>query len=112
MLPLCDFVVLAVPATADTAGLIGAAEIARMRRNAFLINVARGTVIVEAELIKALQTGAIAGAMLDVFEREPLPQDSPLWDMPKCDRHPAYGGKSDELYGAGVLHLLTTYIGS
>lgn len=82
LLPLCDFVVLAVPTTPDTKGLIGAAEIARMQPHAFLINVARGTVVVEAELIKALKTRAIAGAMLDVFEREPLPDDSPLWDMP------------------------------
>ncbi|MGX1350588.1 phosphoglycerate dehydrogenase-like enzyme [Bradyrhizobium elkanii] len=82
LLPLCDFVVLAVPATAETVGLIGAAEIAYMRRDAFLINIARGNVVVEAELIKALKASAIAGAMLDVFEREPLPQDSPLWDMP------------------------------
>ncbi|WP_247783975.1 NAD(P)-dependent oxidoreductase [Bradyrhizobium sp. 170] len=82
LLPLCDFVVLAVSATPETVGLIGAAEIACMRRDAFLINIARGSVVAESELISALQTGAIAGAMLDVFEREPLPQDSPLWDMP------------------------------
>ncbi|MBZ9603077.1 D-2-hydroxyacid dehydrogenase [Phyllobacterium chamaecytisi] len=81
LLPLCDFVVLALPATAETVGLIGATEIARMRRDAFLINIARGNVVVEADLIKALQAGAIAGALLDVFEREPLPQDSPLWGM-------------------------------
>lgn len=82
LLPLCDFVVLAVPATRETLGLIGAAEIARMRRDAFLINIARGSVVVESDLISALQAGTVAGAMLDVFEREPLPQDSPLWDMP------------------------------
>lgn len=92
LLPLCDFVVLAVPATADTVGLIGAAEIACMRREAFLINIARGNVVVEAELIKALQTGAIAGAMLDVFEREPLPQDNPLWDMPNVIATPHVAG--------------------
>lgn len=81
LLPLCDFVVLAVPATAETVGLIGAAEIACMRRDAFLINIARGNAVVEAELVKALQEGTIAGAMLDVFEHEPLPQDNPLWDL-------------------------------
>lgn len=94
LLPLCDFVVLAVPATAETEGLIGAAEIACMRRDAFLVNIARGSVIVEAELIKALQTGAIAGAMLDVFEREPLPQDSPLWDMPNVIATPHVAGSA------------------
>ncbi|MFC7698453.1 D-2-hydroxyacid dehydrogenase [Bradyrhizobium sp. GCM10028915] len=81
LLPLCDFVVLSVPATPETAGLIGADEIACMRRDAFLINIARGSVVVECELIGALQAGTLAGAMLDVFEREPLPQDSPLWGM-------------------------------
>ncbi|ODM71545.1 D-2-hydroxyacid dehydrogenase [Bradyrhizobium elkanii] len=92
LLPLCDFVVLAVPATPDTAGLIGEAAIARMQPHAFLINIARGTVVVEAELIKSLQTGAIAGAMLDVFEQEPLPQDSLLWDMPNVIATPHVAG--------------------
>ncbi|MGY3591870.1 phosphoglycerate dehydrogenase-like enzyme [Bradyrhizobium sp. USDA 4341] len=92
LLPLCDFVVLALPSTAETVGLIGASEIARMRRNAFLINIARGNIVVEAELIKALQAGAIAGAMLDVFEQEPLPPNSPLWDMPNVIATPHVAG--------------------
>ncbi|MCK1712656.1 D-2-hydroxyacid dehydrogenase [Bradyrhizobium sp. 143] len=92
LLPLCDFVVLAVPATPDTVGLLGAAEIGLMRSHAFLINIARGNVIVEAELIKALQTSAIAGAMLDVFEREPLPQDSPLLGMTNVIATPHVAG--------------------
>lgn len=92
LLPLCDFVVIAVPGTAETVGLIGAAEIACMRRDGFLINIARGNVIIEAELIKALQAGTIAGAMLDVFEREPLPQDSPLWEMPNVIATPHVAG--------------------
>lgn len=92
LLPLCDFVVLAVPATVETVGLVGAAELASMRRDAFLINVARGSVVVESELIKALQQGVIAGAMLDVFEREPLAQDSPLWDMPNVIATPHTAG--------------------
>ncbi|MBH5392163.1 D-2-hydroxyacid dehydrogenase [Bradyrhizobium sp. CNPSo 4019] len=82
LLPVCDFVVLAVPSTSDTVGLIGATELSRMRPSAFLINIARGTVIKEAELIDALQSAKIAGALLDVFEREPLPQESPLWTLP------------------------------
>lgn len=92
LLPLCDFVVIAVPGTAETLGLIGPAEIACMRRDAFLINIARGNVIVEPELIKALQAGTIAGAMLDVFEREPLPQDSSLWGMPNVIATPHVAG--------------------
>lgn len=92
LLPLCDFVVLAVPATPETVGLIGVDEIACMRRDAFLINIARGCVVVESELIRALQAGRLAGAMLDVFEREPLPQDSPLWDMPNVIVTPHISG--------------------
>lgn len=92
LLPLCDFVVLAVPSTQDTVGLIGAAELAQIRPHAFLINIARGNIVVERELIKALQTGTIAGAMLDVFEREPLPHDSPLWDMPNVIATPHVAG--------------------
>lgn len=92
MLPLCDFVVLALPATPDTVALIGAAELAHMKPEAFLINIARGSIVVEAELIKALQSGVIAGAMLDVFEREPLPVDSPLWDMPNVIVTPHVAG--------------------
>ncbi|MCK1592103.1 D-2-hydroxyacid dehydrogenase [Bradyrhizobium sp. 169] len=92
LLPLCDFVVLALPATQDTVRLIGPSEIARIRPGAFLINIARGNVVVEDALIKALQTGAIAGAMLDVFEREPLPEDSPLWDMPNVIATPHMAG--------------------
>lgn len=92
LLPLCDFVVLAVPATAETKGLIGAPEIGCMRRDAFLINIARGNAIVEVELIKALQDGAIAGAMLDVFEREPLSKESPLWDLPNVIITPHVAG--------------------
>lgn len=92
LLPICDFVALAVPSTQDTVGLIGAAQIARIQPHAFLINIARGNVVVQDDLIKALQTGAIAGAMLDVFEREPLPDNSPLWDMPNVIVTPHVAG--------------------
>lgn len=109
LLPLCDFVVLAVPATADTVGLIGAAELALMRHDAFLINIARGNVVVEAELIKALQTGVIAGAMLDVFQREPLSQDSPLWDMPNVIATPHVAG-SPTNYEERVFAILADNI--
>jgi phosphoglycerate dehydrogenase-like enzyme len=77
-----DYVVLSVPHTAETVGLIGAAELATMRRGAVLINIARGTVIDEAALIDALRSGHLGGAALDVVAREPLASDSPLWDMP------------------------------
>lgn len=109
LLPRCDFVVLAVPATPDTVGLIGVAEIACMRSQAFLVNIARGNVVVEAELVKALQSGAIAGAMLDVFEREPLPHDSPLWDMPNVIATPHVAG-SPSNYTERVFSILAENI--
>src|SRR6185312_1489107 len=72
-----DAVVLATPLTAETRGLIGAAELAAMRPGSFLINIARGAVVDEPALIAALQSGQIGGAALDVFAQEPLPAESP-----------------------------------
>jgi phosphoglycerate dehydrogenase-like enzyme len=77
-----DYVVLAAPLTDATRGLIGARALARMRPTARLINIARGPIVVEDDLVRALRDGAIAGAALDVFTDEPLPPSSPLWDLP------------------------------
>ena len=77
-----DYVVLSVPSTPETAGMIGARELARMKPTAVLINIARGTLVDEAALIETLRSGRLAGAALDVVSREPLASDSPLWDMP------------------------------
>jgi phosphoglycerate dehydrogenase-like enzyme len=82
MLEQSDYVVLSVPHTAETVGLIGRDELAAMRPGAVLINIARGTVVDEAALIEALQSGHLGGAALDVVAREPLAADSPLWDLP------------------------------
>jgi len=81
MLSQCDFVVITVPLTPQTRKLIGEAELRAMPSHACLINVARGEVVDEPTLIRALQEGWIAGAVLDVFEEEPLSADSPLWNM-------------------------------
>lgn len=82
LLAEADFVVLAVPLTPETEGLIGAAQLRRMRPEAWLINIARGAIVDEPALIQALQEGWIAGAALDVFATEPLPPESPLWSLP------------------------------
>ena len=79
MLPECDYVVIALPLTSETRHLIGAPELGAMKREAYLVNIARGAIVDEKALIQALQEGWIAGAGLDVFEQEPLPADSPLW---------------------------------
>ena len=77
-----DFVVLAMPATAETERILDGDAIAALKPGAFVVNVARGGLIDEAALIGALRDGRVAGAGLDVFAVEPLPADSPLWDMP------------------------------
>ncbi len=82
MLAEADVVVLAVSGSPETVNLIGPSELAAMRRDAVLINVARGIVVNEAALASALGAGRIAGAGLDVFVEEPLAADSPLWRAP------------------------------
>lgn len=82
LLARSDFIVLALPLSDRTHHIIGAAELAAMKPNAVLVNMARGAVIDEAALLAALRSGAIAGAGLDTFATEPLPADSPLWDAP------------------------------
>ncbi len=78
----CDWLVLACPLTPETRGLVDAALIARLPKGARVINIARGEIVNEPALIAALRSGHLAGAFLDVFETEPLPPDSPLWDLP------------------------------
>jgi phosphoglycerate dehydrogenase-like enzyme len=82
LLGMSDYVVLTVPATVETRGLIGAAELARMRRGAVLVNVARGSLIDEDALVAALRSRHLRGAGLDVFATEPLPAAAPLWRLP------------------------------
>jgi D-3-phosphoglycerate dehydrogenase len=75
------FVVLTAPATPETRGMINAATLAQMRPDAYLVNVARGDLVVEEDLVAALRAGQLAGAGLDVFQVEPLPADSPLREL-------------------------------
>ena len=78
VIELCDVLSLHVPLTDDTRNLIDAEALARMKKGAYLVNVARGGVVNEADLVEALKSGHLAGAALDVYETEPLPEDSPL----------------------------------
>jgi glyoxylate/hydroxypyruvate reductase A len=82
LLPRADVVVLTVPHTASTHRLLDARRLALMKESAILVNIARGDVVDEAALIDALESGRLRGAALDVFEHEPLPPESPLWDLP------------------------------
>ncbi len=81
LLPQADVVVMTVPLTEETRGMIAARELQAMKSTSILVNVGRGGVIDEGALVLALREGWIAGAGLDVFETEPLPEDSPLWDL-------------------------------
>jgi len=92
------FVALAVPLTADTEGMISAPELDAMREDAYLINVARGPVVDQDALVDALDSGAVAGAGLDVFETEPLPAESSLWDREEVIVTPHAAGFNVEYY--------------
>jgi phosphoglycerate dehydrogenase-like enzyme len=81
MLSRCDYVVVAVSLTPETRGLVGKEALAAMKRGAYLINVARGPIVDQSALIDSLKRGHLSGAALDVFETEPLPEESPLWAM-------------------------------
>lgn len=82
LLPEADWVVAAAPLTDETAGMFDAVAFGRMKRGARFINVGRGPLVVEEDLLAALREGRPAGAALDVFRQEPLPADSPLWRAP------------------------------
>lgn len=96
LLARSDFVVLACPLTAETRGLIGAAELAAMRPGAGLVNVARGPVVHETALIDALRSGHLAGAALDVFDVQPLPEDHPYRQMEQVLLTPHVAGITED----------------
>jgi D-2-hydroxyacid dehydrogenase (NADP+) len=93
-----DYVILAAPETPETHRMMNAQRLAAMKPTAFLINVARGTLIDEAALIDTLRRRAIAGAALDVTEQEPLPPDSPLWSLDNCLITPHTSSASEYLW--------------
>jgi phosphoglycerate dehydrogenase-like enzyme len=114
MLPLCDYVVLAVPLNAETRHMLSERELRAMRPTAYLVNIARGEVVDEAALVRALQEGWIAGAGLDVFEQEPLPADSPLWKLDNVILTPHISGLTphyDERAIEIFVENLRRYIG-
>ena len=93
-----DIVILCVPLTETTRGMIDAPTLAAMKPGAVLINVARGQVVVESALVEALITGHLSGAGLDVTEVEPLPPSSRLWNLPNVIITPHVGAQSRTRY--------------
>ncbi|WP_442598372.1 D-2-hydroxyacid dehydrogenase [Neobacillus sp. D3-1R] len=102
VLPQCDYVVITLPLTKETHHLFGAEQFNLMKPSSFFINIGRGEIAVEEELIKALTEGKIAGAGLDVFEKEPLSEDHPLWDLENVIITPHTAG-STENYNQRVI---------
>ena len=94
-----EYLVLITPHTPDTTQMIGATELALLPKGAILINIGRGAIVDEPALIEALRSGHLRGAGLDVFAKEPLPQDSPLWEMPNVIVSPHSGSTSDRENG-------------
>lgn len=92
LLARSDFVVLALPLTDETRHIIDTAALRSMKPSAYLVNIARGAVVDERALVRALQEGWIAGAALDVFQEEPLPPDSPLWQLDNVILSPHVSG--------------------
>ena len=113
LLGIVDDLVLAVPLTPETNGIIGAAEFARLRRGARLVNVGRGGLVDEGAMIDALRSGHLGWAALDVTAVEPLPDDSPLWDFPNVVITPHASGATkmnDVRAGATFLDNLGRFV--
>ena len=99
LLDLSDVVVAVLPLTADTKHYLRKEHFDRMKKSSIFVNIGRGKTVVEKDLILALQSGSISGAVLDVFEKEPIAKDNPLWTMPNVvnTQHSAdYAGEYGE----------------
>ena len=105
LLPRADYVVLTCPLTPETEKVIDGDALAQMKDSAYLINVARGGCVDEPALLEALQQGSIAGAAIDHFWDEPLPDDSPFWDLENVIITPHTGGET-QLYEDRVIDIL------
>ncbi|MBI4622169.1 MAG: D-2-hydroxyacid dehydrogenase [Verrucomicrobia bacterium] len=110
LLPRADFVVLTCPFTPETADIINARALSRMKPSACLVNVARGGCVDEPALLQALRSGGIAGAALDSFKAEPLPADSPFWDLENVILTPHTAGETRR-YEENVIDILLENLG-
>ena len=99
MLTEAEVLVIAMPGTPLTKNMIGKRELGLLKQGAYLVNLARGSIVDETAMINALQSGQLSGAALDVFQQEPLPVDSPFWDMDNVILSPHAGSISDRENG-------------
>lgn len=106
MLKECDFIVVCVPLTSETKNLIGDEEFSAMRQGTYLVDVSRGGIVDHTALLKALKSGKLAGAVLDVFPQEPLPPDNPLWSLPNIFVTPHISGFSKQ-YDERAMELFS-----
>jgi phosphoglycerate dehydrogenase-like enzyme len=110
MVSLCDFLVITLPLTPKTQGMVGEEVIKAMKPGAYLIDVSRGKILDHGALIEALNNGHLAGAALDVYPVEPLPESSPLWEMKNVILTPHLAGSSPS-YLVRAIDLFTTNLG-
>lgn len=111
---MCDYLILCCPLTEETRGLLGAGLMTRMKRGACIVNMARGQVVVTADLLDGLRSGHLGGAVLDVFDVEPLSKDAAVWDVPNiivtphvsCDTPTGYTGKALKILARNLARLL------
>ena len=109
MLKECNFVVVTTPLTKETEGMLNINTLTAVKPGAFLVDVSRGSVVNLIDLVDVLKSGQLAGAALDVFPEEPLPQSSPLWQMPGVIITPHISGGST-LYNERAAALFSENI--
>jgi phosphoglycerate dehydrogenase-like enzyme len=107
LLSTADILIVAAPATAETRGLVTAERLDHLPHGAIVVNIARGSLLDERALTERLRDGRLSGAVLDVFEREPLPADSELWDVPRVLLTPHVSAVSPRGYWRRELELFT-----
>jgi phosphoglycerate dehydrogenase-like enzyme len=114
MLKECDFVLVCVPLTPETRGLIGVKELAVLKPSAFIVDLSRGGVVDQEALVNALRENKLGGAALDVFAQEPLPADNPLWKLPNvllsphiAGFSPHYDDRAVEFFSENLLRYLS-----
>ena len=110
-MPDCDFLLLTVPATPETHRLIDSRRLALLRPGAGVINMGRGSTLDPTALADALSEGRLAGAVIDVFETEPLPPSSPLWDVPNLIITPHVSSDDRRAYVPLTLDLVFENLG-